>query len=118
MLQFAAAGLVPGFDLVCSLNGFREQLSGADLIVTGEGSLDVQSLAGKGPVAIARMAASQGKPVIAFCGIAEPGVVQWGLFQEIRTLAATGLPLATLMSEAEVLLEYAARDVLSTTPDF
>lgn len=112
MLQFASANLVPGFDLVCSLNGFQQQLESADLIVTGEGSLDTQSLAGKGPVAIARMAARFGKPVVAFCGSADSGVLDSGLFQEIQTLAATGLPLATLMADAELLLEITAREML------
>jgi glycerate kinase len=112
MLQFANADLVPGFDLVCSLNGFQQQLDSADLIITGEGSLDAQSLAGKGPVAIARMAGRRGKTVIAFCGSADSVVLDSGLFQGVHPLAGTGLPLATLMADAEQLLESAAREML------
>ena len=109
LLQFASAELVPGFDLVSELTGFEARMAAADLVVTGEGSLDAQSLVGKGPVAIARMARSHGKAVIAFCGKADPEVRESGLFDSIEELMATGLPLEILMTDAEQLLEMMAR---------
>lgn len=57
-----------GFALVAERRGLEAAVARADLVVTGEGSLDAQSLAGKGPVAIARMAAAAGRPVLAFAG--------------------------------------------------
>jgi glycerate kinase len=57
-----------GFALVAEHHGLEAQIAAADLIVTGEGSLDRQSLGGKGPVAVARMAAAAGRPAIAFAG--------------------------------------------------
>lgn len=108
LLHFANAGLVPGFDLLASLTGFQSSLAAADLIVTGEGSLDAQSLTGKGPVGIARLARQHGKSVIALCGSADPPVRASGLFDSITELAATGLPMATLVAKAAGLLETAA----------
>ncbi|KFF58928.1 glycerate kinase [Cryobacterium sp. MLB-32] len=58
----------PGIDIVLEFTGLEERLAGADLVITGEGSLDQQSLAGKTPVGVARAAARAGVPVIAVCG--------------------------------------------------
>ena len=70
---FAALALLgatarPGIELILELVDFRGQLTGADLVITGEGSLDLQSLAGKAPVGVARAAAGQGIPVLAVAG--------------------------------------------------
>ena len=62
------AGSRPGIGLVLELAGFAAALDGADLVITGEGSLDAQSLAGKAPVGVARAAARLGIPVIAVAG--------------------------------------------------
>ncbi len=62
------AGSRPGIALVLELAGFEAALDGADLVITGEGSLDTQSLAGKAPVGVARAAARRGIPVVAVAG--------------------------------------------------
>jgi len=58
----------PGIELLLELAGFGTALDGADLVITGEGSLDAQSLAGKAPVGVARAAARHGVPVVAVAG--------------------------------------------------
>jgi glycerate kinase len=58
----------PGIELVLDLAGFEGALDGADLVITGEGSLDTQSLAGKTPVGVARAAARHGIGVVAVAG--------------------------------------------------
>ncbi|HEY3648254.1 MAG TPA: glycerate kinase, partial [Streptosporangiaceae bacterium] len=58
----------PGVELVLDLAGFETALDGADLVITGEGSLDAQSLAGKTPVGVARAAARRGIAVVAVAG--------------------------------------------------
>ena len=63
-----AAQLRPGIGLVLELAGFDAALAGADLVITGEGSLDRQSLAGKATVGVARAAARLGVPVVAVAG--------------------------------------------------
>ncbi|NMO94126.1 glycerate kinase [Actinomycetospora sp. TBRC 11914] len=62
------ARLRPGFDLVAELLGFDDRLAGADLVVTGEGRLDAQTLHGKGPAGVAARAAAAGIPVLALAG--------------------------------------------------
>ncbi len=58
----------PGVDVVLDLVGLDGQVAGADLVITGEGSLDSQSLGGKTPVGVGRLAAAHGVPVVAVSG--------------------------------------------------
>jgi glycerate kinase len=67
-LAVLGARLRPGIDVVLELTGFASRLAGADLVITGEGSLDAQSLAGKAPMGVARAAARLGIPVVAVAG--------------------------------------------------
>jgi glycerate 2-kinase len=86
----------PGVELVLDLAGFETALDGADLVITGEGSLDVQSLAGKTPVGVARAAARRGIAVVAVAGrstLREP------------ELAAAGIAAVYALSDLEPDLE-------------
>ena len=62
------ARLEPGIDLILSLLDFDASVTGADLVITGEGSLDEQSLAGKAPVGVSTAAGRHGVPVVAVAG--------------------------------------------------
>ena len=68
VMALLGARLRPGFDLVAELLGFDERLAGADLVVTGEGRLDAQTLRGKGPAGVAARARAAGVPVLALAG--------------------------------------------------
>ena len=57
-----------GIELVLDLIGFDQQLAGASLVVTGEGSLDAQSLAGKAPVGVLERSRAVGVPVVVVAG--------------------------------------------------
>lgn len=57
-----------GVDVVLRLTGLAARIAGADLVITGEGSLDAQSLGGKTPLGVAALAGEAGVPVIAACG--------------------------------------------------
>ncbi|MFI7223793.1 glycerate kinase [Nonomuraea angiospora] len=67
-LAFLHAELRPGIGYLLDLLGFGELVKDARLVITGEGSLDEQSLRGKAPVGVARAAAEAGVPVVAVCG--------------------------------------------------
>ncbi|MGN6754471.1 MAG: glycerate kinase [Intrasporangium sp.] len=70
-LALLGATLRPGIDLVLELVGFSEALEAlgpGDLVVTGEGSLDEQTLHGKAPAGVAAAARARGVPVVAVCG--------------------------------------------------
>lgn len=57
-----------GVDVVLDFTGLSEKLDGATLVITGEGSLDEQSLGGKTPMGVADAARAAGVPVVAVCG--------------------------------------------------
>ncbi|WP_308164765.1 glycerate kinase [Nonomuraea sediminis] len=67
-LAFLRAEIRPGIEYLLDLLGFGEHVKGARLVITGEGSLDEQSLRGKAPVGVAQAAAAHGVPVVAVCG--------------------------------------------------
>jgi glycerate kinase len=58
----------PGIDVVLDLVGFSDHLADADLVVTGEGSIDAQTLHGKAPAGVAARARAAGVPVVAVAG--------------------------------------------------
>ncbi|HWD79252.1 MAG TPA: glycerate kinase [Kribbella sp.] len=66
-IALLGAELRPGIDLVLEMVRFSEQLAGVDLVVTGEGALDEQTLHGKAVAGVA--AAARGVPVVAVCGV-------------------------------------------------
>ena len=67
-LAFTNASREGGFALVAGLTGLAGQLDQADLVITGEGSMDAQSLTGKAPIALAEAARERGIPVIVVAG--------------------------------------------------
>jgi len=91
-MAYLGARLVPGADLVLDLIGFDAALTGARLVITGEGSLDRQSLGGKAPVGVARAAARHGVPV---------AVVAGRILLTARELAAAGFAAAYSLADLE-----------------
>ena len=67
-LAVLGAEFRPGVDLVLDLVGFHDRLSRADLVVTGEGAMDEQTLHGKAPAGVAAAARAADMPVVAVCG--------------------------------------------------
>ncbi len=68
MMAFLQGSLRPGIDIVLDHVGLDEQLGGADLVITGEGQLDFQTVYNKAPIGVARRAKQRNIPVIAICG--------------------------------------------------
>jgi len=117
-LGFAAravlrAGFRPGVELVAELSGLVEAMQGADLVITGEGRLDGQSLHGKTPVGVARLARTAGVPVIALAGSLGEGYQR--LYAEgigaAFSLAPGPLSLEQAMAEAGPELSARAADL-------
>ena len=73
LLAFTSAQIVPGVDLVGDMIHLAEKISAANLVITGEGRLDRQSMMGKVVGAVGRMARSAGVPCIALVGAAGEG---------------------------------------------
>ncbi|WP_371406431.1 glycerate kinase [Kribbella sp. NBC_00662] len=69
-LALLGAELRPGIELVLEMVGFEEQVVGADLVITGEGALDEQTLHGKAVAGVAAAARrADAVPVVAVCGV-------------------------------------------------
>jgi glycerate kinase len=71
LIVFCRAQLRPGFEAVADACGLADRIAGADLVITGEGKLDRQSLNGKVPVGVGRMASAAKVPCWAVAGICE-----------------------------------------------
>ncbi|KUI97186.1 glycerate kinase [Vibrio sp. MEBiC08052] len=95
LMAFLDARLSPGIELVIKALDLTAAIASCDLVITGEGCLDSQSLNGKVPVGIARLAKRYGKPVIALAGsvkaterqLHEVGIdAAFGTVQSVMTL--------------------------------
>ena len=72
-LTFLGAKLKSGIELVLEETELERYVKEADIVVTGEGRLDAQTVMGKAPIGVARLAKKHKKKVIAFCGAAADG---------------------------------------------
>ncbi|ARS53036.1 glycerate kinase [Kushneria konosiri] len=72
-LAFLNATLRPGIELVMEQVGFEKTLEHTDLVITGEGRLDGQSLSGKTPIGVSRAARRQGVPCVVLAGKLDSG---------------------------------------------
>ena len=98
MLAFLNAELKSGADLLLEFSRFEERISDADLIITGEGSIDWQSLMGKIPGKILQVAQKHHVPVIAISGIANDlDVLKQAGFKGIYTTKPDSMPLEEAM---------------------
>jgi len=68
LLAFLGAELRPGIEIVMAAVGLEASISDADLVITGEGRIDSQTVHGKTPIGVARLAKRCGKPVIGIAG--------------------------------------------------
>jgi len=109
-MAFGGAELRSGFGLVADLTGLREALAECDAVITGEGSLDRQTLNGKGPHGVARLARALGKPVIALAGRVQAGCGLETEFDCVRAIAPPGTPESDSIRDAGKWLEFAGRD--------
>ena len=102
-----AASRRPGIDVVLEFTRLADRLAGADLVITGEGSLDEQSLLGKTPMGVARAAAAAAVPVVAVCGrtTLSPEQQQNSGFRQVYPLTARESNVEICIAEAGRLLE-------------
>jgi glycerate kinase len=105
----------PGIEMILELVGFDAALDGADLVITGEGSLDRQSLSGKAPVGVAEAARRRGVPVVAVAGrnlLTPEDAVRAGI-TAVHALSDLEPDLDRSMAGAAALLERIAHDELT-----
>lgn len=115
MIAFLGARLKPGFELISELLHLEDKIKNTDLIITGEGKLDDQTLFGKGPFALLEMALKLKKPVIAICGDVdgpESKFINKG-FHRIYLLKGPNMTSRYAMENSKVLLEKTAHEAIS-----
>jgi glycerate 2-kinase len=110
------ATLESGIDLVLETLDFDRALLGADLVITGEGFLDRQSLRNKGPSGVGRWAKRRGVPVIALVGGIADDVrcSDFSDFDGIFSICRRPMSLEEAIERSAELLESAAQSVLGT----
>lgn len=108
-----AATRRPGIDVVLEFTGLADRLAGADLVITGEGSLDEQSLLGKTPMGVARAAARSGVPVVAVCGrtTLTPAQQKDSGFRQVYPLTSLEAKVEICIAEAGPLLEQLGKNI-------
>jgi glycerate kinase len=103
LCAFLNAKLVNGIEYFLELTKFNGSLGKADLVITGEGSIDEQTLHGKAPFGVARAAKQKGKRVIAFAGkipsTTNPALNKY--FDELISINPESVELETTLAEAE-----------------
>ncbi|SCY94212.1 MULTISPECIES: glycerate kinase [unclassified Pseudomonas] len=110
---FLRAQFRTGVDVVAQLTGLAEAISGADLVITGEGRFDAQTLRGKTPFGVARIARQQGVPVVIIAGTLGEGyqaLYEHGI-DAAFALVSGPMTLQEACADAPRLLSERAQDI-------
>lgn len=113
VVALLGGSLRPGFEIVAEAVGLDALLEGADLVLTGEGCLDAQSLAGKTPVGVLRAARAHGVPVVAVGGSLGEGadeLLDAGM-TAVLSIAPGAVSLEQALADAEANLERVGRSL-------
>ena len=114
LLSFCGAEIRPGFEVVAEAVGLEAKMKDADLVITGEGSLDRQTLEGKTPAGVAALARKLHKPVFAIVGRASDDRELREIFEGIYQNARPGMSQQENMKRAAELLRENARELADT----
>jgi glycerate kinase len=110
---YLSASFRPGVEVVADLTGLADALEGADLVITGEGRFDAQTLRGKTPFGVARIAQREQVPVIVLAGTLGDGYADLYEHGISAAFALTSGPMTLEQAcrNAETLLHDRARDL-------
>ena len=116
LLAFLNPRLASGITLVLELTNFEAKVTGADLVITGEGRLDHQSIFGKTPIGVAKAAKKAGVPTIAVAGQLgkEHQVIYKHGIDAAYSLVPGAIPLEDAMTNGLVYLEELSRNIAMT----
>lgn len=102
LVAWLHAEIVPGADFILDALSFDQSAEWADLIITGEGRIDHQTLANKAPFAVARRAKKYGKKVIAVAGSVD--LTETSVFDAVFSMVSHPCSLEFAMENAEAML--------------
>lgn len=113
LLAFLHAELTPGIEVVLQETNFEHHVKDADLVITGEGQMDYQSIYGKTPIGVAQVAQRHDVPVIAINGVLGDGyqaVYEHGIAAAFSILQRN-VSLDTALKNGPLNLEYTSENV-------
>lgn len=110
LMAFLGARMQSGIDLILEASGFDEHLRDADLVITGEGQMDEQTIHGKGPLGVARRARAFGVPTVAIVGglRADDALLHEAGMWAVLPIVTQPMPLEDAIANAAALVEQAA----------
>jgi glycerate kinase len=110
LMAFLGGRIQSGIDLLLEHNQFREHLRDADLVITGEGQMDEQTVHGKGPIGVARLAREHGVPTVAIVGglNAHDALLHDAGIHAVLPIVTKPMPLDEALAQAETLVQRAA----------
>jgi glycerate kinase len=114
LMAFFNVQLKSGVHVVLDASGVRSKIAGVDLLVTGEGKIDLQTLSGKVVREVAFLGSSHNIPVAAFCGTAElsnSSINKLGL-QFLETLVSSSVTMEEAINNPRQILTDKAREFL------
>jgi glycerate kinase len=116
MVAFFGATLKPGIEIVTAAVDLDGQVRDADLVITGEGRIDAQTVHGKTPIGVARVARRHGKPVIGVAGSlgTDVGVVHAHGIDAVFSVLNRPCTLDEALREAAANVELGARNIAAT----
>lgn len=98
MMAFLGAEAVPGAEAILAAARFADIITGASLVVTGEGRMDATTLGGKTPYAVLKAAKAAGVPVMALAGsVADRELLLAAGFARVESITPAGMPLHEAM---------------------
>ncbi len=114
LVAFCGATLRPGIEIVIEATRLADRVRAADLVVTGEGRLDSQSLSGKTAIGVGRLARRLGVPAIAIVGSVGPGAERAldDCLHSCHAIKADDMPLSEAMRRVGELLEEKTAEVM------
>ena len=108
LMSFCRARVCSGFDLVADLLKLEDRIAHSDLVITGEGRLDGQTLEGKGPAGVSALARKHGKPIVALAGSVSDTPEVHALFDAACASVDEPVDLEEAMARGAEFLERAA----------
>jgi glycerate kinase len=117
MIAFLNASLRPGVELIIEAVGLEEELKGADLVLTGEGKCDFQTIRGKTPYGVAQIAQKWKVPVVIIAGSVGIGVealYAYGV-QSVFSMVDRPMSLEQAITQAPELLMNATERIMRLT---
>jgi glycerate kinase len=113
LLAFCGAELRPGIDIVMEALELEAAVQDADLVITGEGRIDSQTIHGKTPIGVARMAKRYGKPVIGLAGClaTDAGVVHLHGIDAVFSVLSQVCSVEEALNSAAANVRNSARNI-------